>query len=212
MIVSDEFRYVFISTPHTACTAISGELCDLYGGETIFKKHTSAAKFLRSANRDERRYFFFTGIRNPLDATVTRYLKLKNNQNGMFTDPAHFAVNGGFITEERLKVFRFIQDNKASFSEYFSRFIRKPPYDGDVVLHNIETSDFLIRYENLQEDFSQSLKKLGITQIRPLPIINRTAGRTKSWEAYYEKSDIIRAKELYSQRMLKLGYSFPSGW
>lgn len=174
------------------------------------KKHTRASQFLEGANREERRYYFIGGIRNPLDVTVTRYLKLKNNHGGNFTDPEKFAENGGFITSGQLSIFNYIQRNNASFSEYFQKFVERPPY-GKRVLKSLATCDFTICYEDLQKDFSKLLEKLEIAQVRPLPLVNSTEGK-KSWASYYTDEDIERAKGMYSNIMSELGYQFPESW
>ena len=41
MVISHKHQYVFVELGHTGSTAISQELCELYGGETIPHKHAT---------------------------------------------------------------------------------------------------------------------------------------------------------------------------
>jgi len=210
MIISHKYKYLFVELPHTASTAISYELCNYYGGEPILHKHAHYSEFLRIADRGERHYFTFAGIRNPLDVTVTVYFKRKTNHQGFYTDPKHWRKNGGHVSERALREFRFIRDHDADFAAYFQRFYRLP-YDswGSPAPCDF---DFVIRYERLQEDFGTLLARLGIEQVRPLPLINRTKGKNQDFFSYYISEIQGRAVRVFGPYMKVWGYSFPASW
>ncbi|MBA3404443.1 MAG: hypothetical protein H0U13_07160, partial [Gemmatimonadaceae bacterium] len=67
MIISDRHRYLFVELPRTGSTAIHRELCAMYDGEPILQKHATYGDFLKIATDDQRRYFVFSTVRNPLD-------------------------------------------------------------------------------------------------------------------------------------------------
>ena len=54
-------------------------------------KHSTYQDFLRVATPDERTYFAFAGIRNPLDVTVSRFVQVKTDARDRFTDPGKRA-------------------------------------------------------------------------------------------------------------------------
>ena len=62
----------------TASSAVAAELCENYAGEMILKKHSTIAEFRRQATEDEKSYFTFAGVRNPLDVAVSRYEELES--------------------------------------------------------------------------------------------------------------------------------------
>lgn len=208
MIISHQHRYVFIEVPLTGSWAIRHELCEHYGGEPILHKHAGYDEFSRQATPDEKRYFVFATMRNPLDAAVSHYFKLKTNHNGAFTDPQ--ALVEMRVDRADLEKFRFIQETDASFADYFRRYHRNP-FEG-MIDHSANDLDFVIRYEHLQEDFSQVLNRLGLTQARPIPIINKTQERRSEWQTYYTADIIEQAKAKFGPAMRRWSYDFPVEW
>ena len=77
MIISHQHRYLFVELPHTASTAIRRELLANYDGSSILHRHATYIDFERIASPDERSYFVFSCIRNPLDVAVTLYHRLR---------------------------------------------------------------------------------------------------------------------------------------
>ena len=86
MIISSKHKYVFVELPRTGCTAVGKELISQYDGERILSKHGTNQDFLRIASDDEKRYFMFSGVRNPLDDAVSYCFKLKTDHHNRFTD------------------------------------------------------------------------------------------------------------------------------
>jgi hypothetical protein len=210
MVISHEYQYVFAELAHTASTAIHEELCQYYGGEAILRKHASYASFLQTASAAEKRYFAFAGIRDPLDVAVSVYFKLKSNHRGNFTDPAKLREYGGWVTPRMLKQYAYIRERNADFPTFFRMFYRIAHYDRRCLAH--EQFDFVIRYEHLQADFAQVLELLGIEQQRPLPVVNRTAGKGADFHSYYSPEIRERAERVFGPYMRECGYRFPVEW
>ena len=72
--------------------------------------------------------------------------------------------------------------------------------------------DFVLRFEDLQEGFSEVLARLGIEQVRPLPVSNKTQGRRAAWISYYSVDMIEQAKKCFGGFMVRWGYTFPTAW
>ena len=87
MIISHTHRYLFVELPRTGSTAISRELVQNYEGAHILWKHATYQDFLKVAKPEEKEYFVFSGIRNPLDDAVSRYFKIMTDHRERFTDP-----------------------------------------------------------------------------------------------------------------------------
>lgn len=51
MVISHQNRFVFVEHPLTASWAIRHELCTMYGGEPILRKHAFYAELRRIAER-----------------------------------------------------------------------------------------------------------------------------------------------------------------
>ncbi|MDY6876423.1 MAG: sulfotransferase family 2 domain-containing protein [Chloroflexota bacterium] len=210
MIVSHKHKYLFVELPHTGSTAISKELRENYDGVPILRKHAYYHEFLRVAKSEEKTYFVFAGMRNPLDEAISVYFKYKNNHKQNYTNPERLRKNGGHVTDDDLRKFNFIKNNNADFPTFFARFYRLPYNNLSILSH--KRFDFIIRFENLQDDFAQALTLIGITQKRPLPMINRTAGKKKEFSAYYTPEIYEQARRVFGPFMRRWDYAFPPEW
>lgn len=210
MIISHTYKYLFVELPRTGTTAISQELCDLYEGKPILYKHATYLDFLRVATPEEKEYFVFTSIRNPLDDAVSLYYKYRNDHRHRFTKEkklAKFNPVLRFLMKER---FNFTHRSEVDFPAYFKRYYRIP-YDNWSVLSQ-QDFDFVIRFENLQEDFARVLSLIGIQPRRPLPAVNATAGRSRDFLSYYTPDIRGQAMRVFGPYMARWGYAFPAEW
>jgi hypothetical protein len=209
MIISHKYRYVFVEAPHTGSTAISRELCELYDGQSILYKHANYSEFKRYANGAEKNYFIFSSVRNPLDERVSAYVKFLNNHKSNYNNKCKLARNGGWISDRDIVRYKFIQNKDNNFSDFLKKF-HTYPYTHHIN-NNKKYCNFVIRFEHLQEDFSKVLKMIGITQIRPLPVLNKTKGK-KNYLDYYDDNVIDHAVKIFSPFMEEWSYSFPDSW
>jgi len=212
MVVSEKYKYVFIELYFTGSTAIHEELCECYDGHPVQKKHAKYHRFLQSATKEEKQYFAFSGIRNPMDMVVSQYVKLKSNHKGEFTDPSNWIKSGGTMKfyGTALKLYHDIHTNHLSFKDYFYKYY-KLPYDNWSRLAH-EDFDYVIRFENIQSDFAKVLEKLNIEQKRDLPTRNKTQGK-KDFTTYYDTPEMrARAVYIFGPFMKKWNYDFPEEW
>jgi len=210
MIISHKHKYLFVAIPHTGSTAISRELCENYAGVPILRKHADYHEFLEIANAEEKTYFVFAGIRNPLDEAVSLYFKYKTTHRETYTNPKRLKKNGGHVTDVHLRKFNFIKNTNADFPTYFKKFYTLP-YNNLISLSRKEFG-FVIRFENLQDDFSQVLRLLRIEQKRPLPVVNKTTERRRDFLSYYTPEIYEQARRVFGPFMRKWEYDFPPEW
>ena len=120
MVISHKHRsFVSLELPHTASTSIRRELCEYYDGTTILLKHASYKTFLKTATDEEKNYFVFSCIRNPLDNAVSVFFKLKTDHRGRFANPKQNKKRR--IRAKR--IYKFIQENNADFATYFLKIL-----------------------------------------------------------------------------------------
>ena len=204
MIISDEHRYLFVEQPRTACTAIQAELVAYYGGRQILDKHATYADFLRVATPEQKGYFVFSGLRDPLDERVSIYHKYRHNRQRYAR-----LIRNEQISEHQREAFEFVEGERADFASYLRRFCRRP-YDNDTVIHHRQM-DAIIRFERLQSDFSDVLRRLGLEQVRPLPVVNQTSGRG-AYLDYYSPEVRAHAARVFGPFMHAWGYELPASW
>ena len=210
MIISHKYRYVFVELPRTGSTAVNRELRELYDGHRILAKHATYRDFLRQASADEKAYFSFSGIRNPLDVAVSRYATLKWNQYGYFTDPEELAKRRALpqLLENRLH--RWVQRNDATFEDFLRRWYLVP-YDTWSSLDH-HRMDAILRFESLADDFESVLHRLGIEPVRRLPVVNVTPERGRDYLSSYTPAAIERAVWVFGPYMEEWGYDLPEEW
>lgn len=216
MIISDQHRYLFVELPLTGSTAIAAELTELYEGRSIYYKHANYRKFLTKANAQQKGYFTFIGIRNPMDMAVSHYHKYLANPGGKFDGieqrrSSKNPIKHYWNQRKHQRRFRFVQENKPSFSEFFLRFYDKPYTNWSTL--DRERMDGIIRFEHIQEDFAKVLCAIGIEPVRPIPQKNKTKGKDKDFWSFYDTVESRRrAAEIFGPYMKEWGYAFPEEW
>jgi hypothetical protein len=210
MVISDRYRYVFVELPHTGSTAVSRELCERYEGRKILHKHATYEEFVGVASSEQRTYFVFSTVRNPLDEAVSVYHKFLTDHRNRFTDPAKLARRSWLARERDLAKYRFARRPDADFPAFMRRFYRWPYNSWSHLSHG--RFDAVMRYETLAEDFAGVLACLGLTPERSLPVINATGGRARDFADYYTPEIIPHAMAIFGPYMKRWGYAFPEGW
>tara|TARA_Y100000589_G_C26952939_1_gene547256 strand:+ start:70 stop:810 length:741 start_codon:yes stop_codon:yes gene_type:complete len=188
MVISHKYRYLFIETPQTGCSAIRKELILNYDGESILSKHSSYYEFLKIASKDERKYFVFLGVRNPLDTIVSKYVKLKNNHRDRYTKRLKFNFSRQLLFDIRdYFIYKKVKKENFSFEDYINQNYLYL-FDNISTLYKSKLNG-VVKFENLNEDFKKILKKLKIEPIRDLPIYNNTKNKIP-FDQYYSNNRI----------------------
>lgn len=210
MIISHSHRYVFVELPRTGSSAVRRELRELYDGAPILDKHSTYDEFRRQASEDERRYFVFSTIRNPLDDAVSRYFKLKTDHRQRFSDVTRQRNRRPLNTFLDERMFRYVSTREPDFSGFFLHFYRLP-YDTWASLDH-RRFDFVMRFERLTEDFDTALRRIGIEPVRQLPPRNVTGERGRTFADHYSPAARRRALRVFGPYMRRWGYEFPPDW
>ena len=122
MIISDTHKYVFVEYPRTGTTAVSNELCQNYSGRRVLRKHSTYQEFLKIASPEEKKYFVFTSVRNPLDDAVSHYFKLRTDHRERYTNRKKVRNSKRLAEYLDTFIYRFIHSNDVDFPTYFRRF------------------------------------------------------------------------------------------
>jgi hypothetical protein len=212
MIISDKHKYIFIQIPHTASTAIGDELCINYDGKRILNKHSLYFEFEKLANAEEKNYFVFACIRNPLDDVVSRYFKYKSNHMETFTTPRYWQKNGGngWVTNKQLSQYQWIAEQDATFENFFLKYYQIP-YDSWISIE-AQKYDYVMRFESIEQDFNEVLNSLKLTQKRTLPFRNKTSLKDQDVFSYFTPEIQKQALFVFGPFLKKWGYNFPEDW
>lgn len=210
MIISHAHRYVFIELPRTGSSTINQELRKNYDGQWLLGKHSTYQDFLRVATPDERTYFAFSGIRNPLDVTVSRYAQVLTDARERFSDAAKRKKRTSLPEKIENRVYDWVHKNNADFEAFLLHWYWLP-YDTWSSMDHRNLS-FVVRFETLGEDFAEALRRIGLEPVRPLPARNVTSGRSRDLDDYYTPKARRRSVWVFGPYMEEWDYPFPASW
>ena len=210
MIISHRHRYVFVEMPRTGSRAVADELEQYYDGHEILRKHATYSDFLRDATGDERTYFSFSSVRNPLDVAVTRYAHLRANKDNRFTEARQISIRNSLASKVERRIHRWMVKHDADFEAFLLRWYLLPYDTWTSVDHR--RLDLVMRTETLSDDFSRALERIGIEPNRRLPVVNATPGRESDFVSFYTPKAIKRAAWVFGPYMREWGYEFPESW
>jgi len=209
MIISHRHNYLFVELPRTGSSAVGKELMLNYDAERILRNHATYRDFLQQASEDEKKYFVFSSVRNPLDKILSLYFKYKFDHR-KYDDPRIYQRGNPFIARLMMSQYRYVKKNDASFEDFFRRYYHLPYNDWSSLDH--DKMDFVIRFEHLSQDFEKALLRIGLAPVRSLPVTNKTARRSSDFWSYYDSGIRDRAQWVFGPYFRRWNYDFPDDW
>ena len=226
-VISRPHRLLFIMAPRTGCTAIGELLRAELGGEDIppadhpavvndglEQKHITLRQLLRAGlltPAERRALFVFSTVRNPFDSIVSLYVKQAAGYPTLKVDREQFVKRSG----QRERSFRSAQES--SFEEWLvanyeqslrrrlSRRLRALRGERNKWLAG---ADFVMRYERLQEDFDDALRRAGVGRRLVMPHVNVTPGRERDYRAYYTPRARRIVESWFAAELAEFDYGF----
>jgi hypothetical protein len=213
MIISHTYKYVYVEFPQTGSSTVAKELMSNYDGKRILFKHAQYHEFIKQATEDEKSYYSFSAIRNPMDVVVSTYFKTLTDHDGFLNNR---VKHGKWLRRIAMPLKRKLTGkdvikNNRTFEEYFMKYYKLPYSAWSIMDH--KKLDRVMRFEHLADDFAEAVKEMGVGLIRPLPVFNRTDKKEKHFTDYFESA---RAKacavKVFWPYMSEWGYEFPKLW
>jgi hypothetical protein len=213
MIISHKHKYLFIEVQRTGSTTISEELCEMYDGEPILDYHSNYFELARQCSEEERNYFVFCGVRNPLDDAASLYMKIMTDHEKAYSEEKWRLDKGGYMSKRRTRIYRHLKNIDSSFAAFLRKYydFRNFPYTSNSDI-NAGFCNAIIRLENLEKDFDAILNKVGIEKKRPLPRKNPTRAKENFLNYYADDQTQNMAVRIFGPAMEEWGYSFPDVW
>ena len=225
-IICRQYNLLFIMTPRTACTALGEVLCKQFGGEflpqkdivdsqgfiRVQKKHSTLTELLQNkllTAEEVASFLKFTCIRNPFDNLVSIYIKKRYKYQPLLSDPSSWVH----------RIPHYAQDMEFCKNHSFDEWIIKHYSKGVIKrilclkpsMYNEYTKgvDIIIRYENINIDFQNVLKKIGISFNSSIPVINRTDERLNAdYRSHYSKLSKKLVEFVLYNDLKSYGYVF----
>ena len=228
-ILCERHRLLFIMTPITACSAVGRALVDQLDGRhlpaedvldgdgkvIVDQKHATYPELLRHGVLDEgtgRSLFKFATVRNPFDRLVSIYAK-RRNKLVKHLDRPHSWIHRFPNTVEDI---RFCRDH--TFDEWIEAHYSRSLVDrlrgkgqSRMMLKWLKGVDFVMRYERLDDDLAEALRRAGVEQKVEVPVFHRTRGRDRDFRGWYSDKSRRIVEGTFRDLLDELGYSFDSG-
>jgi len=232
MIISHSHKFIFIKSIKTAGTSIEAVLSNYCSGSDFvtplydyaFNRDEKGKFIHQSMNAEESKeivqhvdaltlkekipddiwhdYFKFSIIRNPWDRAVSNFYWEKR-QDPTLNPRKRFYHHLGVPFDEL-----------AALRKKFSTYIRSDNWDNNDSFYTIDGElcvDFVIRYENLAEDFNKVCKKIGV-QTDSLPHL-KSGIRKKSYHysEYFDEESKAIVEERHRNDIRLFNYQFETG-
>jgi hypothetical protein len=226
-IICRDHRLLFIMAPRTGCTAIGELLISELGGEyvpaqnvtdadghvIVRQKHSTLGELMSNGliTQEERgRLFVFSAVRNPFDSLVSLYVKQSSVDQPLLDDPESWVNRSG----RRRASFNFARDH--TFEEWIThRFrpslsarIKRLPFGRSVRDRWTEGVDFVMRFERLQDDLNEALRRAGVERQLSIPAVNVTPGRDRDYRTYYSDHSRSLVERHFKRQLDQFGYAF----
>lgn len=195
----DDYSCIFIHIPKTGGTAISRSLFHGPSGG-----HDTIMYYKRIFSKKEfNSYLKFTFVRNPWGRLLSAFNFLKNG--GANTRDKQWAKNNiaRYDTFEEFVEIGLIKDEVIRWIHFIPqyKFICWPK-------SNVLLTDFIGRYETLEEDYRRLLSMLKLRD-RPLKKLNiGSLGINHDYRQFYTKSMELKISEIYKRDIELFGYTF----
>lgn len=202
------------------------DLLDKNGLFVVQKKHCTLQQLLQHnllTEQERKQLVTFTAVRNPFDSLVSLYYKLHRGYQEELADPDSWVYKVPGYADD-LKLVR-----NMTFDQWINRFYPDLPFhlqnrpmnkarslarrlmgrQVQVEDSFVQGVDHVMRFEQLQDDFSRVLKAAGVQNPPVIPKINTTKARSgKDYRSLYTPKT-RRKVEVYKEGVLKaFGYAF----
>jgi hypothetical protein len=217
---------LFIMVPRTGCSAIGRALISELDGAwlpesdilspdgslIVGKKHCTPSQIiehgiLSDAEMDS--LFKVTCVRNPFDSLVSLYTKRRDFPTDRLNNPSFWMHRApeALREVERCRSHTFAQWIRR---KYMVRSLlaalgvrRRGMFD-----QFTQGVDFVMRFDNLQEDFDEALRRVGAPKKITIPRVNQTLGRDPKYRSYYSTGSRKIVERGFRRDLDRYGFKF----
>ena len=196
-MINHKHKFIFIHIPKCAGSSLHGVFRQ-YGDDSDFNYGHPTFQQYCDKYKQSIDYTKIISIRNPWDRLLSTFYYLKGGGNGYFYDI------------ELKKIFNIYETN---FKDWVVHFLKEALELNLPINHFKPISfyiskkdiDYVIRTENIQEDFDIVCDKIGIPK-QELPYINKS--KHKHYTEYYDDETKQIVAEKYAKDIEYFGYKF----
>jgi hypothetical protein len=220
-ILCREAGLLLIQAPHTGSTSLGTLLRERLGGEMLVparvrddrgrivlrQKHQTLAELIEAGlvTLEQRAgLLVVVGVRDPFDLVFTEYAR--NREAGAIPAPERLLRRVGLLGPEYSPADfeRFVRRRYAPGR--LLRLLGRRPF---VPVDWTEGTDHVIRFERMQADLDEALRRVGVTETPPIPHRNPTSSRRDVHYAdLYTPAARAIVERAYRRELDRFGYAF----
>jgi chondroitin 4-sulfotransferase 11 len=210
-MICNDHRFIYTKVGKTGSASIQEQLIKLGGNQ----QHLDHYHILDDINENTQNYFKFTFVRNPWARCVSRYFYVKSRQGERYnmyknsTFNEYIKAKGPPYEDNDDRKFLLTFDWCSHSPNLQKLYEKKHPFENQVDWisdeHGKVLTDFVGKFENLQEDFNAVCDKIGIPH-QQLPHKNKT--NHKHYTEYYDDETRSIVAEKYAKDIEYFGYEF----
>jgi hypothetical protein len=205
MVLSHRKKFLFISIPKNATTAMRHRLCRwsdvkaVGGRKSYFYHHVTGNKMEEYFNQEGlawNEYYRFAFVRNPFSRIVSQYfytLKCADDKEIQLCAPGYY--------KDCLKV----KEGTQSFKDFLTKSAFQGMHEPSQLKWITEDFNFIGKVENLPDDYKHACQEIGIPY-QALPTQNTT--KHKHYSEYYDEETIGMVAKKYHSDIIRFGYKF----
>ena len=161
-MISHKHKFVYLHLPKTAGASIVSALHKHSDVEKFMYGHPCLRDYFHTFGDDVSKYFIFTVSRNPFDRALSAFKYLQKGGNNKFDAKTRDEFDMQNLNFKEF-VLKFFHQNLPIHLLPQTQFVGE----------HLKDIDFIIKFENLQEDFNIVCDKIGIPR-QQLPHKNET--------------------------------------
>jgi hypothetical protein len=220
-ILCSEVGLLLLQAPHTGSTSLGTLLRERLGGEMLLREQVRDARgrvVLRQKHQTLRELLdaglitpeqrsgllVVVGVRDPYDLVLTEYAR--NREAGTVPAPERILRRIGLLGTEY---------SAADFERFVRRrytpgpFVRLLGRRAFVPVDWTAGADHVIRFERMQADLDEALRRVGVTEPLPIPHRNPTTSRGDiHYSELYTPAARAIVEAAYRRELDRFGYVF----
>ncbi len=164
MIISHRHRFVYVQVPQTGSTALGDWMIEHLDGLDVLRKHTTLAEARRVLGVHIEGYLVVASVRDSIDQFVSSFYKIVRDREAEGVEPGRSASRAARTS--------WASSGAPTLDDYVTTFVRRVHAPAWVAC--IRRADLVIRYEQFDADVGEMARRLGVTDVPPVPVMNTT--------------------------------------
>lgn len=229
-IISSCYKLLFLRNPRTGSASTGKAIINFLNGRYLLsediidkesghfkvnREHTFLDELIKYKVINEiqiKKLFVFSSVRNPFDSLVSLYLNKAQKNQHLVSDPSswiyripNYVEDMRFCRNHSFDEWIFLRYGGGRLKWPIKKYLR---WQRSLSGNYSKNANFIIRYENLQDDFDQAIRMAGIEKRVVIPEALPSIKEKRPYEEYYTKRSRKIVETIFKDELSLYGYKF----